>query len=120
MKKEGCPFVLEDAQHGGIKGWSIAWPERHDNESVLLVDGSKKCELFLVAETDRDLVISRFIVQTDEKEPSSRVAEIINGVVSAGNGLERNGNLVETTVADSHSPNEVQNVQDMLLMRFGC
>ncbi len=89
MKKEGCSFVLEDAHHGGIKGWSIAWPERHDNESVLLVDGSKKCELFLVAETDRDLVISHFIVQTDEKKPFSRVAEIIDGVVAAGDGYSK-------------------------------
>lgn len=49
----------------------------------------------MVAEMDRDLVISRFIVQTDEKEPSSRVAEINDGVVAARNGiLERKGNLV--------------------------
>ena len=108
MVKEGCPFILEDAHHGGVEGWSIAWPKRHDNKSVFLVVGSKKCELFLGAETDGDLVISPFIVETDEKEPSSQITKIINSVIAAGNRiLERKGSLVEATVADAHSPNEV-------------
>jgi hypothetical protein len=79
---EGIPFVLEETHHGGIEDGGIAWTKGHyDTECVFLVIGSKKCKLFMVILLDCDLVVASLVVETDEKEVTSRVTKVFNDIV---------------------------------------
>lgn len=65
-------------------------------------------------------MIASFIVQTDEEQPPRRVFKMIDGVIAAWDGIFKwKGDLIQAVVADAHVPDELQNVDNMLLIRFG-
>jgi hypothetical protein len=111
---------LEDAHHGCVNTGCIAGSKRHDVEAVLKQVGCKKRKLLSVGGVDGDLVETSAAVKTDKPKLTVGIAEVIQGIVAAGNGVfERQGNGVELAVADAHSPNEVVDVSDRFLMRLG-
>ena len=80
----------------------------------------KKCELLAVGGVDSNLVEAGAAVEADKPKLTMGVAEIIQGIVTAGNWVfKRQGNRVELAVTDAHSPNEVVDVGDRLLVRLG-
>lgn len=67
------------------------------------------------------MVITSLVVEADKGKASSRVAKVVEGVVTAGNGVfKRERNSVKMTVRNAHPPNEFFDVGHMLLVRFGC
>jgi hypothetical protein len=118
--EEGIPFVLEYTHHGSVKRRSIAGTEGHDSESILLVVRAKEGEFGLVRRPDDDLVVAGFVVKTDEEESAGRVSKVVNGIIASGNGVfKREGDLVEATIRNTHTPNKVRDIGDLFLMRFG-
>jgi hypothetical protein len=118
--KEGVPFVLENTHHRGVESRGVAGSKRHDGESILFVVGSEESELGLILGANGNLMIAGLVVETDKIEPTGRVAEIINSVVASGNRVfEWEGYLVEASVGDAHAPDEVGDVSDVFLVRFG-
>jgi hypothetical protein len=111
---------MEDAHHSSVESGSIAWPKWHDLECVLLVIGAKESELFLVRGPDADLVVACFVIKTDEREVTGRVTKVVNGIVTAGNWVFKwKSDSVNMAIRYTHSPNEVFNFSDVLLVWFG-
>ncbi len=80
---ERLPFPTEDTHHTSIESWSIARPKRHHRPAVFVVVGGEECQLLLVLLSNADLVVAGLVIQSNEKETTSRVAEVINGIVAA-------------------------------------
>jgi hypothetical protein len=97
--KEGVPFVLKDAHHGGIESGGIARAKWHDSERILFMMGAKERKFRLVLGTDGNLMVTGFVIKADKVETACRVAEVIDGVVAAGDRVfEREGDLVQAAV----------------------
>jgi hypothetical protein len=115
-----CPFAFENVHHAGIKGRSVARAERHDTKAVLLIIGGKESELLLIARADGNLVVASLVVEGYKIETTSRVAEVVDSIVTTRDRIfERKGDLVQATVRNAHTPNKIEDVEDMLLMRLG-
>jgi hypothetical protein len=82
---ERLPFPTEDTHHTSIESWSIARPKRHHRPAVFVVVGGEECQLLLVLLPNTDLVITGFVVQGNEEETTSGVAEVINSIVATWN-----------------------------------
>jgi hypothetical protein len=76
---------LEHPHHASVKSWGVAWAKRHYRESILLVVGAKECQFFLILVTDGDLMITGFIVQTNEVEVAGRVPKVVDSIVATWN-----------------------------------
>jgi hypothetical protein len=114
-----CPFLFENVHHTSIECGSIARSERHNTEAIFSVIGCKESQLLLVTMMDGDLMVYRFVVESNKIYPPCRVTEIVNIIVTARDRVfKRQSDLIEATVGDAHAPNEVQNIEDMFLMRF--
>jgi hypothetical protein len=48
---------------------------------------TKERELLLVRRSNTILVISRYFVKTDKREAAGRVSKIVDGIVTAQNGV---------------------------------
>ena len=107
---------------GGVDGWGIEWTEGHDNITVLLEVGPVKGSLFLVRAINCDLMITGFGVETDEKEAAAfPIVEDVESIVAARDGVQEGvGDAVQWAVIDTPAPDEVVDVVDVLLVRFGC
>jgi hypothetical protein len=74
----------------------------------------------LIPGTDTDLVVACLVVEGCEEQRPSRIAEIVDSVVTARDGaFEREGDLVQTAVRDTETPDKVFNGSDVFLMRLG-
>jgi hypothetical protein len=80
---EGVPFILKDAHHGGVKRRGIAGTKGHDAEGILFMVRAKEGQLFLIAGTDKNLVIASFVIETDEEKAAGGIAKIVNCIVAA-------------------------------------
>jgi hypothetical protein len=59
-------------------------------------------------------------VKADKIEFTGRIAEIVDSILAARDGVfEREGDAVQLAIGDAHTPDEVLNVVDVLLMRLG-
>lgn len=117
--EKSIPFVLEDTHHRGVEGRSIARAEGHNGEGILFVIGPEEGEFWLVLEADEDLMVAGFVVQADEIKAPSGVAKIINGIITARNRVfEREGDLVETPIRNTHAPDEIGYVGNVFLVRL--
>jgi hypothetical protein len=66
------------------------------------------------------LVVASLVVEGYKIETTSRVAEVVDGIVTTRDRIfERKGDLVQATVRNAHTPNKIEDVEDMLLMRLG-
>jgi hypothetical protein len=118
--KQSLPFAFEDAHHASIKSGSVAGPERHHGPTVFVIVGSEERQFFLVTVSDTNLVISSHVIQGNKIQEAIGVAEIVDSVVATGDGIfERKSDLVEATVRNTKTPNELVDTDDVLLMRFG-
>ena len=81
------PFGLENAHHASIESGSVARTERHHAEAPLLVIGRKEGEFLLVAVADCDLMVASLVVEGDKIETTSRVAEVVDSIVTARNRI---------------------------------
>jgi hypothetical protein len=69
---------------------------------------------------DTDLVIAGFVIQGNEEETTSGVAEVINSIVATWNrALNRQSDLVEAAIRDTQTPNKILDRMDMFLLRLG-
>jgi hypothetical protein len=84
------------------------------------VVGAEECEFFLIGRAHSYLVIAGLVVETDKEEAACRISEIVNCIITSGNGVfKRECDLVQATIGNTHAPNELGDVKDMLLVRFG-
>ena len=114
------PFALKNPHHTGIKRRRIARPKWHDAPTPLGVIGSEERQFFLVREANSDLMVPGLVVQQDEVQTTSRVAEVIDGIFATWHGvLEGQGDLIETMMGDAHAPNKLINIHDVFLVRLG-
>ena len=117
---QSFPFAFENAHHTSVERRSIAGSKRHDAKTILIVVRGEEGELFLIMVADSNLVVSGFVIKGDEEEAACRIAEIINSIVASGDRvLKRQGNLVQTTIRDAHAPNEIDDIHNVFLVRFG-
>jgi hypothetical protein len=84
------PFSTENTHHASMESRSIARPKRHHRSAAFVIVGGEESQLLLVLLPNAELVIAGLVVQSNEKETTSRVAEVINGILAARNRvLER-------------------------------
>jgi hypothetical protein len=96
---ESLPFAFEDSHHASVERRSIARAERHDAKTILFVVGGEEGELFLIAFSNLDLVITGLVVEGNKIETAGRVAEVVNSIVATRDRiLERESDLVETAI----------------------
>ena len=77
----------------------------------------EESKFVLVASVDGNLVIATLRIKTDEEKLASRVAKVVNGIFAAGNGvLEGQCDTIELTVRNTHTPDKVIDVIDVLLV----
>ena len=119
LAKQSVPFILKDTHHTSIKSGGIAGTKRHDNEGILFVVRCEKSQFFLVDESDTDLVVAGFVIQTDEIEFSSRVAKVVDSIVAVWDWIfKRESDLVQAVVGDTHAPDKIIDVVDVFLVGF--
>lgn len=118
---QGIPFVLKDAHHGGVEGWSVAWSEGHDTEGVLFVVGAEERKFLLVAFADENLVVAGFIIQADKEKAAGGITEVIDGIITSRNGVfERKSDSVKSPVRNAHAPNKIFDIGNVFLVGFCC
>ena len=118
--EEGVILSLHDEHHGGVSGWGVHGAKGHDGVAMLRTVRANKGELFLILLTDSNLMEASFAVKTNEVQSAMGVAEVVKGIVAAGNGVfEWAGNGIEGVVVDAKMPDEVSNVMDVFLVGFG-
>jgi len=116
---QGFPFAFKNAHHTCVESRGVAWAKRHDAKTVFRVVRCKESKLLLVLETNRNLMVAGFVIQSDEIQSAGGVAKVVDSVVAPGDGVfERKGDLVESTVRDTQAPNKIDDVDDMFLVRF--
>jgi hypothetical protein len=121
LGKKGIPLVFHELGHGGVNGGSVFGAKGHDSITVLMQVGPDKGELFLMVGVDGDLVKTGFTVNTDEGELAHGVAKVVKGGVAAWDGVfECFGDGVEWAIINAETPNELGDISDVFLMRFGC
>jgi hypothetical protein len=66
------------------------------------------------------LVVACLVIKCDEEQRPSRIAEIVDSVVAARDGVfERESDLVQTAIRDTETPDKVFNGSDVFLVRLG-
>jgi hypothetical protein len=74
----------------------------------------------LVTVPDTNLVIASHVIQGNKIQETIGVAEIVDSVVATRDGIfERKSDLVEATIRNTKTPNELVDTDNVLLMRFG-
>jgi len=117
---KSSPFSFEDPHHTSVEGRGVTRSEGHDTETVLVVVGGKESELLLIAFADSNLMITGFVIEGNKEETAGGVAEVVDGIVAARNRIfERQGNLIQTTIGNTHTPDEVKDIRNVFLMRLG-
>ena len=82
---------------------------------------SEERQLFLVFLPDTNLVITGHVIQSDEVQETVGIAKIVNSVIASGDWiLEWQSDLVQTTIRDTQSPDELVYTDDVFLVWFGC
>ena len=114
------PFTFEDPHHTSVKGRGVTRSEWHDTETVLVVVRGKESELLLIAFANSNLMVAGFVIEGNKEETAGRVAKVVDGIVAPRNGIfERQGDLIQTTIGDTHTPDEVEDICNVFLMRLG-
>jgi hypothetical protein len=117
---KGLPFAFENPHHTCVKSRSITRAKRHHRPTIFVIIGRKESKFLLILESDTNLVVASLIVESDEEQAASRIAEVINSVIATRNGvLERQSDLVETAVRDAQAPDKVTDIDNVFLVRFG-
>jgi hypothetical protein len=76
-------------------------------------------EFVLIAFLDSNLVTSTACIETDKAEFTGGVPEIVDGIFAAWDGaLESQGDTVQFATQNAHAPNEVVDVEDVLLVKL--
>ena len=74
----------------------------------------------MAGRVDGYLMVARFGVQTNPKQVTGAIAEVVECLVASGYGkLIRFSDRVEATIGNAHAPYEEQYVDDIFLMGFG-
>jgi hypothetical protein len=65
-------------------------------------------------------VITGLVVEGNKIKTAGRVAEVVNSIVATRDRiLKRESDLVETAIGNAQAPNELEDIGDVLLVRFG-
>ena len=106
----------------GVDSRGVEWAKGHDDVAVFLEIRSVEGSLFLIRAEYGDLMIARFGVEADEKEAATfTVVEAVKCVITARDRVKKgSGDTVEGTEIDAEAPDEIIDVVNMFLVRFGC
>ena len=117
---KGSPFGFEDPHHTSVEGRCVTRSKWHDTETVLVVVRGKESELLLIAFANPNLMVAGFVIEGNKEETAGRVAEVVDGIVASRDGIfKRQGDLIQTTIGNTHTPDEVEDIRNVFLVRLG-